>query len=92
MLSQTNMNNSDFVFTFQVLISNPMTAFDSEERVYFGGYSDDLNMEGPQNYEVSGIMRLTATPVPLPAACSSWALAWRGWGCSAAANSSRDKG
>ena len=43
-VSQADMNDPDFVFTFQVLISNPTTAFDPDGklRVFFGGFSDDL--------------------------------------------------
>jgi len=69
-LGLANMDDPDFRFAFQVLISNPETAFDPDGklRVFFGGYNDDYNMTGPQNYEVSGIMRLDATPLPLPGA------------------------
>ena len=33
-------------------------------RVFFGGYSDDLQNTGPGNYEVSGVMTLKANQVP----------------------------
>jgi hypothetical protein len=68
-LGLPNMNDPSFIFTFNVLVSNPATAFESDGklRVFFGGYSDDQQMAGPQNYEVSGVMRLNATPVPEPA-------------------------
>jgi hypothetical protein len=67
-LGVANMNDPSFKFEFQVLISNPATAFapDGKLRVFFGGYSDDLQNTGPDNYEVSGVMELTATAVPEP--------------------------
>jgi len=73
-LGMANMNDAKFNFVFQVLISNPNTAFEDAEhkrlRVFFGGYSDDKQMTGPENerdnYEVSGIMELGATEVPEP--------------------------
>lgn len=62
-LGIANMN--DLSFEFQVLISNPLTAFepDGKLRVFFGGFNDDLQGTGPDNYEVSGVMTLTATPL-----------------------------
>lgn len=67
-LSLANMNDPSFFFEFLVLISDPSTAFgpDGKLRVFFGGFSDDLQGTGPDNYEVSGVMNLTATPVPEP--------------------------
>jgi hypothetical protein len=67
-LSLANMNDPSFRFTFNVLISNPDVAFepDGHLRVFFGGYSDDFQGIGPDNYEVSGVMELDATPVPEP--------------------------
>ena len=67
-LSLANMSDPSFVFTFQVDISNPATAFetDGKLRVFFGGFRDDLQNTGPDNYEVSGVMDLTATAVPEP--------------------------
>jgi hypothetical protein len=61
------MNDPSFVFTFQVLISNPESAFepDGKLRVFFGGFNDDLQGTGPNNYEVSGAMRLNATALPI---------------------------
>lgn len=65
-LGLANMTNSSFVFEFQVLISNPETAFESDGtlRVFFGGFSDDNQSSGPDNYAVSGVMTLTANQVP----------------------------
>ena len=67
-LSLANMNDPSFVFTFLVDISNPDTAFepDGTLRVFFGGFSDDLQGTGPDNYEVSGVMDLNVTAVPEP--------------------------
>ena len=67
-LGLANMGNPDFKFTFQVLISNPLTAFepDGSLRVWFGGFRDDLQGTGLDNYEVSGVMDLAATAVPEP--------------------------
>jgi hypothetical protein len=67
-LGLANMNDPAFQFSFRVLISNPETAFESNGklRVFFGGFSDDLQMTGPDNYEVSGVMELTAEAVPEP--------------------------
>jgi hypothetical protein len=75
-LSLANMNDPSFVFEFQVLISNPDTAFDANGklRVFFGGYSDDLQNNGPDNYEVSGVMELDASPVPEPASLLVWSV------------------
>ena len=70
------MNDPSFVFTFLVDISNPNTAFepDGKLRVFFGGYSDDLQNTGPDNYEVSGVMELTAAAVPEPTTMIVWGL------------------
>jgi hypothetical protein len=67
-LGLANKYDPAFRFTFQVLISNPLTAFEPDKklRVFFGGYSDDQQMTGPQNYEVSGVMKLDATEIPEP--------------------------
>lgn len=63
-LGIANMNDPSFVFEFQVL----MDSFGGNPaRVFFGGYSDDLQGRGPDNYEVSGVMSLQATQVPEPA-------------------------
>lgn len=63
MLSQSNMLDPSFVFEFQVLISNPESAFDSNGklRVFFGGVSDI-----DQYDEVAGVMTLNADPIPEP--------------------------
>lgn len=65
-LGIANMADPSMVFEFQVLISNPETAFepDGTLRVFFGGYSDDLQGTGPNNYEVSGVMQLAPVPEP----------------------------
>lgn len=65
-LGIANMKDPNFKFEFQVLISNPDTAFDPDGklRVWFGGFRDDLQNTGPDNYEVSGIMSLNASKVP----------------------------
>ncbi len=67
-LSLADMADPSFTFSFLVLISNPDTAFEANGklRVFFGGYNDDLQNTGPDNYEVSGVMLLDATPVPEP--------------------------
>ena len=67
MLGLGNMNDPSFVFEFQVLVDPSVLDADGKLRVFFGGFSDDLQMTGPNNYEVSGVMTLTATPVPEPA-------------------------
>jgi hypothetical protein len=67
MLGLANMNDPSFVFEFQVLVDPSVLDADGKLRVYFGGFSDDQQMTGPQNYEVSGIMTLTASLVPEPA-------------------------
>ncbi len=68
-LGIANMNDASFVFEFQVLISNPLTAFNADGTlsVWFGGFKDDKQNTGLDNYEVSGVMRLEATQVPEPA-------------------------
>ncbi|MGA2497527.1 MAG: hypothetical protein ABSH20_07285 [Tepidisphaeraceae bacterium] len=67
-LSLANMNDPSFKFTFDVLTSAAALDINGKLRVFFGGYSDDNQNAGPDNYEVSGVMELTATQVPLPAA------------------------
>lgn len=63
-LGIANMNDPSFVFEVQVL----MDSFaGNPARVFFGGFSDDLQGRGPDNYEVSGVMELQATQVPEPA-------------------------
>jgi hypothetical protein len=64
-LGIANMNDPSFVYEFQVLV-DPSVLDNGKLRVFFGGYSDDLQMTGPDNYEVSGVMTLTATAVPEP--------------------------
>ena len=63
-------------WTYVVDIANPATAFlpNGELAVFFGGYSDDNNMAGADNYEISGVMDLTATPVPEPTTMIAGAL------------------
>jgi len=65
-IGPTTQNLASYVFTYDVLISNPLTAFnqDGSLRVFFGGFSDDQNGTGPDTMEVKGTMNLTATPVP----------------------------
>jgi len=67
-LSLADMADPSFTFSFLVLISNPDTAFEANGklRVFFGGYNDDNQNTGPDNYEVAGVMLLNATPVPEP--------------------------
>ena len=65
-LGMANMNDQSFIFSFLVLADPAMLDSNGNLRVYFGGFSDDLQMTGPQNYEVSGVMTLHATPVPEP--------------------------
>lgn len=68
-LGIANMFDAAYKFRFQVLISNPETAFetDGKLRVFFGGFSDDDQGAGLDNYEVSGVMELPANVVPEPA-------------------------
>lgn len=75
-LSLANYTDASFVFEFIVDISNPLTAFepDGTLRVFFGGFSDDLQGTGPENFEVSGVMILTATPIPEPTTMVAGAL------------------
>ena len=63
-------------WTYIVDIANPATAFlpNGELAVFFGGYSDDNNGAGAGNYEISGVMDLTATPVPEPTTMIAGAL------------------
>jgi hypothetical protein len=72
-LGITNMNDLSFVFEFQVLV-DPSVLDNGKLRVFFGGYSDDNQNAGPDNYEVSGVMTLTATPIPEPATIVVWGL------------------
>lgn len=63
-LGMANMNDPSFVFEVQVL----MDSFTGNPaRVFFGGFSDDLQGRGPDDHEVSGVMSLQATQVPEPA-------------------------
>lgn len=63
-----SIDDPSFVFTFEVLISNPSTAIDANGniRIFFGGFSDDNQNTGPDNHEVSGAMDLHADPVTEP--------------------------
>jgi hypothetical protein len=74
MLGMTNMNDPSFVFRFQVLVDPSVLDADGKLRVYFGGFSDDIQMTGPGNYEVSGVMTLTANAIPEPATIIVWSL------------------
>jgi len=74
MLGLANMNNPSFVFEFQVLADSATLDSDGKLRVFFGGYKDDEQGMGPGNYEVSGVMTLTATPIPEPATIIVWSL------------------
>ena len=67
-LGLAQKNNANFNFEFHVLIDNPATAFEpgGKLRVFFGGFSDDKQGKGDDNFEVSGVMLLDATPVPEP--------------------------
>jgi hypothetical protein len=75
MLGIGQIGDPDFEFEFQVLADS--AAFDSNGklRVYFGGFSDDQQQTGQQNYEVSGVMLLSATEVPEPGSLALVALA-----------------
>ena len=64
MLGLADMNNPAFVFEFQVLVDPAVLDSNGNLRVFFGGYSDDLQNTGPGNYEVSGVMTLKANQVP----------------------------
>jgi hypothetical protein len=61
-----NLYNPSFVYEFQVLVDPSVLDPDGKLRVFFGGFSDDNQNTGPDNYEVSGVMTLTATAVPEP--------------------------
>ncbi len=72
-LSQANKDDPSFVWTYMVDIANPETAIvDGKIAVWFGGFSDDLNGTGPDNYEVAGVMYLT--PIPEPTTILVWGL------------------
>jgi hypothetical protein len=63
-LTQANMNDPQFVWTFDVLISNVETAFESDGslRVWWGGWDNS----SPYYDDVAGIMNLEARPIPEP--------------------------
>ncbi len=65
-LGVANMNDPSFLFSFLVLADPATLDTNGKLRVFFGGFSDDNQNAGPDNYEVSGIMALPATPVPEP--------------------------
>jgi hypothetical protein len=64
MLGLANKNDPAFVFTFQVLADPALLDANGNLRVFFGGFSDNKQQTGPDNYEVSGVMLLKATAVP----------------------------
>ena len=63
-LGLANMNDSSFLFEFQVLVDPSVLDANGDLRVFFGGFSDNNQGAGPNNHEVSGIMTLKATAVP----------------------------
>ncbi len=75
-LSQANKDDASFAWTYIVDIANPDAVVDGKLAVWFGGFSDDENGNGagPDNYEVSGVMELTAAAVPEPATLLVWGL------------------
>ena len=78
-LSQANMNDPSFVFEFQVLADSAAFTPDGKLRVFFGGFSDDLQGTGPDNYEVSGVMLLAPVPEPEIYAMMAAGLSLLGW-------------
>lgn len=65
----TLANAADMTFTYNVWIANTESAFepDGRLRVWFGGYDQPQDYEGPTN-EFGGVMLLNATPIPAPSA------------------------
>jgi hypothetical protein len=65
----TLANAAGMKFTFDVLMENPESAFepDGSLRVWFGGFDTPQDTPGLTD-ELSGIMVLTATPIPVPSA------------------------
>jgi hypothetical protein len=65
----TSANAAGMVFTFDVLIENPESAFgpDGKLRVWFGGQNLVDSIPGAYN-EVAGIMELDARYIPAPSA------------------------
>jgi hypothetical protein len=65
----TSTNAAGMMFSFDVLIDDPSTAFepDGRLRVWFGGQNLVDSIPGAYD-EVAGIMLLEATPVPVPSA------------------------
>jgi hypothetical protein len=65
----TLANAANMMFSFDVLMENPESAFepDGTLRVWFGGFDQPQDFDGATN-ELGGIMVLTATPIPAPSA------------------------
>jgi len=65
----TAANAASMNFGFEVLIENPESAFepDGRLRVFFGGFNHPQDWEGATD-ELSGIMLLDATYIPVPSA------------------------
>jgi PEP-CTERM motif len=80
MLGISNMFDPAFVFEFQVLADSTAFTPDGKLRVFFGGFSDDVQGTGPDNHEVSGVMELQATAVPEPATLTLVGLGFLGLG------------